>query len=166
MLLSVYYFLLFEKEIVVNIVILYGNLTKDPILRYIDRGPNKVAVANFTIATHRHFKKSSGEKGKETTFVDAEVWDSAAETIAKFVHKGDPLLIERGSFRNDNYEKDGVMQYKTKVRVEKFQLMPRKESNGEYSAKEESTPEPVAESTTESVTASVAKEVDGNEIPF
>jgi single-strand DNA-binding protein len=107
-----------------NASILQGNLTHDPLLKYLEINGKKVAVCNFSIATHRHFRKANGEKHKETTFIDCEAWDSGAETIAKYVRKGDSLLV-RGSFKNDSWERDGQKFSKLKLRVEEFDLPPR-----------------------------------------
>jgi len=64
-----------------NVVILQGNLTREPELKYVDSIKGRVAICNFSLAINRHFKKANGEKGKEVTFLDCETWDTGAETI-------------------------------------------------------------------------------------
>ena len=105
---------------------MYGNLTRDPVIKVISNGGKKTTVANFTLARSRHFKKTNGDKSKETTFIDCEVWDTGAETIGKYVTKGDGLVIE-GSLKNDQWEdKDGQMQYRMRIRVSSFDLLPKR----------------------------------------
>jgi single-strand DNA-binding protein len=107
-----------------NLVVLSGNLTQEPTLKYLDGAGGKVAVCNFCIAINRHYK-SKGEKKKETTFVDCEVWDKGAETLVKYVRKGDPLLIRSGRLKKDTWEKDGQPRSKMMVRVEDFEMLYR-----------------------------------------
>lgn len=102
-----------------NIVILKGNLTRDPELRVIANGEKQTSVVNFTVATSREFTRANGTKDKITSYVSCEAWDSGAETIKDSFAKGDLVLIE-GSLRNDNWEKDGVKHSTLKVRVNNF----------------------------------------------
>ena len=102
-----------------NIVMLRGNLARDPELRVVSIGDKQTSVVNFTIATSREFKKANGTNDKVTSFIQCEAWDSAAETIASSFKKGDLLMVE-GSLRNDSWEKDGVKHSTLKVRVNNF----------------------------------------------
>ena len=105
-----------------NTVILHGNLTRDPEVRVLEFGERKTSVVNFTVATSRYFKKSNGEKGQETTFVDCEAWDTGAETIGQFLTKGSAIIV-RGALKNDNWEdKDGNKRSSMKVRVMEFDM--------------------------------------------
>ena len=106
-----------------NIVILKGNLTKDPASRKVATGDGKeTTVTNFTVATNRFFTRRDGTKDKEVTFLDCEAWDSGAETIQKYVKKGYPILVE-GSLKLDTWETDGQKRSKVKVRVKSFELL-------------------------------------------
>ena len=107
-----------------NHVVLKGNLTRDPEIKVLDMNGRRVTVANFTIAVSRHFKKANGERDKDTTFIRCEAWDSGAETIGKYCAKGEPILVE-GSLKVENWEKDGVKQSTTRVRVSNFELLYR-----------------------------------------
>lgn len=100
-----------------NIVMLRGNLARDPELRKV--GDKQTAVVNFTVATSREFTKADGTQDKITSFIQCEAWDSGAETIASSLKKGDLVMIE-GSLRNDSWEKDGVKHSTLKVRVNNF----------------------------------------------
>lgn len=102
-----------------NIVILRGNLARDPELRTVGSGDKQTSVVNFTIATSREFTKANGSQDKITSFIQCEAWDSGAETIASSFKKGDLVMVE-GSLRNDSWEKDGVKHSTLKVRVNNF----------------------------------------------
>jgi single-strand DNA-binding protein len=96
-----------------NKVILAGNLTRDPELRYTPKG---TAVAKFTLAINRTRKTETGESKEEVTFVDVEVWDRQAEVISQYVKKGRPLLVE-GRLRLDTWEDKNTHQKQSKLKV-------------------------------------------------
>jgi single-strand DNA-binding protein len=102
-----------------NLVILKGNLTRDPELRTVNTGGKQTSVVNFTIATSREFTRANGTRDKITSFVPCEAWDSGADTIKASFTKGDLVLVE-GSLRNDSWEKDGVKHNSLKIRVNNF----------------------------------------------
>jgi single-strand DNA-binding protein len=102
-----------------NIVLLKGNLARDPELRVVGSGDKQTSVVNFTVATSREYTKNNGEKDKITSFINCEAWDSGAEVIGESFKKGDLVLVE-GSLRNDSWEKDGVKHNTLKVRVNNF----------------------------------------------
>lgn len=102
-----------------NIVMLRGNLARDPELRTVGTGDKSTSVVNFTIATSREFIKANGTQDKITSFIQCEAWDTGAETIASSFRKGDLVMVE-GSLRNDSWEKDGVKHSTLKVRVNNF----------------------------------------------
>jgi single-strand DNA-binding protein len=74
-----------------NRVIILGNLTKDPDLKYT---PTGTPLCNFVIAINSFFKDSKGVKQEEATFVPVTVWKKQAETVAEYLKKGRPVLIE------------------------------------------------------------------------
>jgi single-strand DNA-binding protein len=100
-----------------NIVMLRGNLARDPELRVV--GERQTSVVNFTVAVSREFTKANGDQDKVTSFIQCEAWDSGAEAIGSSFKKGDLVMIE-GSLRNDSWEKDGVKHSTLKVRVNNF----------------------------------------------
>lgn len=102
-----------------NIVMLRGNLARDPDLRKVSIGNKETSVVNFTIATSREFTKADGSQDKITSFIQCEAWDSGADSIATSLKKGDLVMVE-GSLRNDSWEKDGVKHSTLKVRVNNF----------------------------------------------
>ena len=74
-----------------NKIMLIGNLTRDPELRYI---PNGSAVASFTVAMNRVYKAQTGEKKEETSFVRVVVWGRMAEVCGEYLAKGRPVFVE------------------------------------------------------------------------
>jgi len=107
-----------------NIVVLKGNLTRDPEVRQINAGGRETQVANFTIAVNRHFKRADGTRDKETTYVDCEAWDTGANTLGQYFHRGDPILVQ-GALKIDTWETDGQKRSKLKVRVNNFERLYR-----------------------------------------
>jgi single-strand DNA-binding protein len=122
-----------------NIVMIKGNLARDPDLRKVNIANKETAVVNFTIATSREFTKTNGTQDKITSFIQCEAWDSGAEAIAASFKKGDLVMVE-GSLRNDSWEKDGVKHSTLKVRVNNFAKILRaskKTSSNQESQQEE-----------------------------
>lgn len=87
-------------------VVVVGNLTADPELRFI---PSGAAVANFTVAqTPRTFDRDTNAwKDGETVFMRCNVWRDTAENIAASLHRGDRVVVT-GKLKQRSYEKDGV----------------------------------------------------------
>ena len=107
-----------------NKVILAGNLTRDPELRYTPKG---TAVVKLGLAINRTWKSESGEAKEEVTFVDVEAWDRQAEVIAQYMRKGRPILVE-GRLKLDTWEDKNTHQKesKLKVRLESFSFIDSK----------------------------------------
>lgn len=99
-----------------NNVSLIGRLTKDVEER---RTQNGTPVVSFTLAVDRRKKEDGAD------FINCIAWDKAAETIARYVHKGD-LFGVTGHIQTRNYEKDGRMVYVTEVVTTSFQFLERK----------------------------------------
>jgi single-strand DNA-binding protein len=97
-----------------NKVILAGNLTRDPELRYT---PSGTAIASFGLAVNRKWKDAqSGEMKDETTFVDIDAFGKQAETIGQYLKKGRPILIE-GRLRLQQWEDKQTQQKRSKLSV-------------------------------------------------
>jgi single-strand DNA-binding protein len=111
-----------------NKVILAGNLTRDPELRYTPKG---TAVVKLGMAINRTWKGESGEAREEVTFVDVEAWDRQAEVIAQYMRKGRPILVE-GRLKLDTWEDKNTHQKvsKLKVRLESFSFIDSKGPEG------------------------------------
>lgn len=96
----------------VNMVILMGNMTRDPELRYT---PNGKAVASFGLAVNRTFKDSSGEKRNEVDFFDIVSWGKLAEIVSQYGKKGQGIHVT-GRLQNRSWEaQDGSKRNKTEI---------------------------------------------------
>src|SRR3954468_2505895 len=104
-----------------NRVILMGNLTRDPQLRYL---PNQMAVADFGLAVNHKFRTKSGEDREEVLFIDCTAFGKGAEVINQYCQKGRPLLVE-GRLKYDTWEdkQGGGKRSKHSVVVDNFQLL-------------------------------------------
>jgi single-strand DNA-binding protein len=107
-----------------NKVILAGNLTRDPELRYTPKG---TALVKLGLAISRTWKSESGEKREEVTFVDVDAWERQAEVIAQYFRKGKPILVE-GRLQLDSWEDKNTHEKrsKLKVRLESFSFLESK----------------------------------------
>lgn len=146
-----------------NVVVLKGNLTRDPEVRTVGSGDRETQVANFTVAVNRHFKRADGTKDKETTYVDCEVWDSAANHLGEFCKKGDPILVQ-GALKLDSWESEGQKKSRLKVRVNNFDRLYR--SPGFYEGSEEATTVDADETVDAELDENVESVGAGEDIPF
>lgn len=106
-----------------NKVILLGNLTKDPEIRYT---PNGTAVANFSMAINRRFKQG-GEVKDEVCYLDIVVFGKQAENCGQYINKGDSVLID-GRLQQRRWEaEDGQKRSKIEVVAQSVQFMPKKQ---------------------------------------
>ena len=102
-----------------NRVILVGNLTRDPELRYI---PSGTAVTEIGMAISDRRKDQSGNWIEETTFIDVTLWARTAEVVCEYLSKGSSVLIE-GRLKFETWEKDGQKRSKLKVIGERMQML-------------------------------------------
>ena len=105
-----------------NKVILIGNLTRDPELRYTSKG---VAIAKLALAVNRSWRDSAtGELKEEVTFVDIDAFGKQAETLGQYMKKGSPLMVE-GRLRLDTWEDKQTNQKRSRLGVvlEGFQFL-------------------------------------------
>ncbi len=102
-----------------NRVVLVGNVTRDPELRYI---PSGTAVTEIGLAVNDRRKNASGEWVEETTFVDVTLWGRQAEIANEYLNKGSSVLIE-GRLKLDTWEKDGKKNSKLRVVGERMQML-------------------------------------------
>ena len=102
-----------------NRVILVGNLTRDPELRFT---PNNTPVTEVGLAVNDRRKSASGEWVEETTFVDVTLWGRTAEVATEYLNKGSSVLIE-GRLKLDTWEKDGKKNSKLRVVGDRMQML-------------------------------------------
>ena len=96
-----------------NRVLLIGNLTRDPEIRYTPKG---TAVAEIGIAINRVFSGEDGEKREEVTFVDITLWSRLAEIAEQYLKKGRPVFIE-GRLQLDSWDDKQTGQKRSRLRV-------------------------------------------------
>jgi single-strand DNA-binding protein len=96
-----------------NKVLLMGNLTRDPEVRYTPKG---TAVATLGLAVNRVYTTDAGEQKEEVTFVDIEVWGRQAETAGEYLSKGRPVFVE-GRLKLDSWDDKETGQKRSKLKV-------------------------------------------------
>ena len=109
-----------------NRVIILGNLTRDPEVRYT---PGGTAVAEIGLAVNDKRKDANGEWVEETTFVDVTLWGRTAEVAGEYLNKGSSVLVE-GRLKLDTWDKDGQKRSKLKVVGENLRMLGGKGSKG------------------------------------
>lgn len=112
-----------------NRVILVGNLTRDPQVRYI---PSGTAVAEIGLAVSRQwFDRQTNSRKEETTFVDVTLWARTAEVAGEYLSKGSPVLIE-GYLKLDQWDDKETGQKRSKLRIigEYMQMLGSKSGGG------------------------------------
>ena len=111
-----------------NKVMLIGNLTRDPEIKYTPKG---TAVAQLGLAINRFWSNDAGEKQEETTFVDVELWGRQAEVAGEYLKKGRPVFIE-GRLKLDTWDDKTSGQKRSKMKVvgEQLQLLGSREGGG------------------------------------
>ena len=148
-----------------NKVILAGNLTRDPELRYTPKG---TAVAKIGLAVNRTWTTETGEKKEEVSFIDVEAWGRQGEVIAQYMKKGRPLLIE-GRLKLDTWEDKNTKQKVSKLKVvlESFSFI---DSNRGDAGGGAPAPAPSRPATTSAAPAAEPVEGDGppesDDVPF
>lgn len=96
-----------------NKVIVAGNLTRDPELRYT---PNGKAIAKFALAVNRNWTTETGEKKEEVTFIDIDAFGRQAEVISQYMKKGRALLVE-GRLKLDQWDDKQTGQKRSRLGV-------------------------------------------------
>ena len=104
-----------------NKVILAGNLTRDPELRYTPKG---TAIAKLSMAVNRRWTGEDGQSREEVTYVDIDAFGKQAEVISQYLKKGRPIFVE-GRLKLDQWDDKNTGQKVSKLRVhlESFQFV-------------------------------------------
>ena len=151
-----------------NKVILVGNLTRDPQVKYTTGG---TAVAELGLAVSRQwFDKQSNSKKEETTFVDVTLWGRTAEVAGEYLAKGRPVLIE-GRLQLDTWEDRETKQKRSKLRVvgESMTMLGSRSGGGESGRDSGGSPPTDSYSPgagEPSYSEPVANGIDPDDIPF
>jgi single-strand DNA-binding protein len=143
-----------------NKVLLLGNLTRDPEVRYTPKGS---AVADLGIAVNRQYTLDNGEKREEVTFVDVTFWGRTAEVAGEYLKKGRPVFIE-GRLQLDTWDdkQSGQKRSKLKVIGETMQMLGSRQGEGGGDA---GAPR-AARTSASPPKSSAPAEPDDDEIPF
>jgi single-strand DNA-binding protein len=149
-----------------NKVILLGNLTRDPEVRYTPKGS---AVCDLGIAVNRQYTLESGEKREEVTYVDVVLWSRLAEIAGEYLKKGRPIFIE-GRLQLDTWDDKQSGQKRSKLRVigETMQLLGSRPAaaGGAAEGAEEDRQSRAPKTTAPPPKTSAPAEPDDDEIPF
>ena len=149
-----------------NKVLLMGNLTRDPELRYTPKG---TAIAEIGLAINRKWKSETGEAKEEVTFVDVAAYGRTAEVIAQYLKKGRPIMIE-GRLKFDQWDDKQTGQKRSKLRVvcESFEFLDSGNRGAEGGAP--AAPRPARPAAAPSAPAAEPVEGDGppesDDVPF
>ena len=111
-----------------NKVMLIGNLTRDPEVRYTPKGS---AVTDIGMAINRNYTLDDGERREETTFVDVTFWGRQAEVIGEYMKKGRAMYVE-GRLQLDQWEDKTSGQQRSRLKVigENFQFLGGRDDQG------------------------------------
>jgi len=101
-----------------NKVILAGNLTHSPELRYL---PSGVAVVNARMAVNEYYKDKEGNDQEDTLFIDVDFWDRNAEIASEYLHKGSNILVE-GNLKLNTWVDKETAEQRSRIRVRCFKL--------------------------------------------
>ena len=150
-----------------NKVILLGNLTRDPEVRYTPKGS---AVCDLGLAVNRQYTLDSGEKREEVTYVDVVLWARLAEIAGEYLKKGRPVFIE-GRLQLDTWDDKQSGQKRSKLRVigETMQLLgsrPPGTGAASESGEQDRKSPPTEKSAAPPPKAGAPAEPDDDEIPF
>lgn len=150
-----------------NKVILLGNLTRDPEVRYTPKG---TAVTDLGLAVNRTYTADNGEKREEVTFVDVTFWGRTAEVAGEYLKKGRPVFVE-GRLQLDSWDdkQSGQKRSKLKVIGENMQMLgaPRGAgAGGGGGGDEESSSAPRSSSKSAPPPKAAPSAPDDDEIPF
>jgi single-strand DNA-binding protein len=103
----------------VNLVIVVGNLGKDPEVKFMQNG---TPVCNFSVATSEQWKDKEGQKQEKTEWHRIVVWGKQAEACGQELKKGRPVCVE-GKIQTRDSEKDGVTKYVTEIKADRVTFL-------------------------------------------
>jgi len=149
-----------------NRVLLMGNLTRDPELRYI---PSGQPVTSFTIAVNRTYLSTTGEKKEDVNFIRVVVWGKRAEVCHEYLKKGSPVFVE-GRLQSRNWEaQDGTKRNTIEVVAQNVQFLSRgtrQEQPSSRSSQEETIIDDTLDVKSGSVGVSKEELTPDEEVPF
>jgi single-strand DNA-binding protein len=123
-----------------NRVLLIGNLTRDPELRYI---PSGSAVATFTLGVNRVYKTQTGEKKEQASFIRIVVWGRRAEVCGEYLSKGSPCFVEGRLQSRDWQTQDGQKRNTVEVIADNIQFLRMGDKQGQGAGRKAPPPDEV-----------------------
>jgi single-strand DNA-binding protein len=136
-----------------NKVILIGNLTRDIELKYLPKG---TAVCNLSLAVNRRWKNEAGEEKEDVYFAECKAFGKQAETIAQYVKKGHPLMVEGRLTREEwDDKKTGEKRSTTRIMIETFQFLKGRDEGAAPAPRREPAPAPAPK-----------PDLDADDLPF
>lgn len=151
-----------------NKVLLMGNLTRDPELRYI---PSGQAVATFSVAVNRVYNSPSGEKKEEVSFIRVVVWARMAENCNEYLKKGSPVFVE-GRLQSRSWDApDGTKRSTIEVVAQSVQFLRSGSNRAEQDSGSTEGDEAIFEEAPQSQSrgkssGSANPDFQGEEVPF
>lgn len=140
-------------------------MEKKPEVKYLDQNR---AVANLTLATNERYTDRNGNKVETTEWHNLEMWDGLAKVAEKYLDKGSLVYVE-GKLKTEEWEKDGVKRYTTRIRVNTMNMLDKAAGGGSTGNSETSQPrtEPAknVEQHNEDAVKSIVAEGD-DDLPF
>jgi len=144
-----------------NRVILIGNLTRDPELRYTPKG---TAIAKVGLAVNHVWTNEAGEKKEECTFVDVDIFGRTAENVGQYMRKGRSMMVE-GRLKLDQWDDKATGQKKSRLGVVAEQVQFLGQGNGD-SAPARPSAKPTESAPASAPVAGDGPPTDDQEIPF
>ena len=146
-----------------NKVMLIGNATKDPELRYTPQG---TAICTFSVATNREWKDSTGQKKEEASFHRIIAWSKLAEIISQYLTKGSKVYVE-GRLSNRQWkDQANVVHYMTEIVADELILLDNKKTVQQIVAPVEVPPEPEPKEPEPPENIKGTEDVNLDDLPF
>ena len=137
-----------------NKVVLIGNLTRDVELKYLPKG---TPVCNLSMAVNRRWKTEAGEEKEDVYFAECKAFGKQAETLAQYVKKGHPLLVEGRLTREEwDDKKTGDKRSTTRIMIETFQFLKGRDEGDAPAPRRETAP----------AAAAPKPDLDEDDVPF
>lgn len=146
-----------------NKVILIGNLTRDPEVRYTPKG---AAVCDISIAVNRKWKDESGKTNEEVTYVEITAWGKTAELVSQYLKKGSSACFE-GRLQQETWDDKTTGQKRSKLKVvaEGVQFLGSPNREGNQSTRTQPERRTAADAV-DDFNASSTPSVGDDDIPF
>ena len=140
----------------------YGNLTRDVELKALPSGQN---VANMSVATNHTYTDKDGKKQENAEFHNVVVFGKTAENCAKYLSKGNGVLVE-GRLQTRSWDKDGVKMYRTEIIAERVQFGLKNGGAAAPSGGSQSSAAPADDGKAPKVPDYSEEEINPEDIPF